>query len=163
VAKREEVKAVRQVLYDRGRLRKLHTEILSIDVEMNLNPTAKLDPNDIRGRAGSGPSWVIPATGEVDRGVTEAARRCQKVAALLRETSRDLADVSFPRADKRALRTALEEHAKAWSTRGRIWAAPGRPDADAAVAEITRHHAAAIRSYERVKPYLREVKLESLL
>jgi hypothetical protein len=162
VAKRDEVKAVRKVLYDRTRLRKLYAEISSIDVEMNLDPERELDPNDIRGDAGSGPNWVIPATGQVDPGVTEAAKRCAKVAALLRQTSRDLADVSFPRADKRALRDALEEQAKAWSARGRIWAAPGRPDVQAAVKEINTHHAAAIKSYARVTKYLREVKLESL-
>ena len=53
MASRGDVKAVRKVLYSRKRLRKMLTEIRSIDILMNTNPDAALPSDDIRVTAGS--------------------------------------------------------------------------------------------------------------
>jgi hypothetical protein len=160
MASNREIRAVRKVLYDRRRLRKLDAHLTSIDVLMNFDPNATLPPDDIRVAPGAGPTWFIPGTGELNSGVREAAQRCDRVAGLLREIRRELADVSFDGADKRHLRGALEAQAKAFSARGRLWGAPGRPDAEAGAPEIVGHEAEALRHFKRVKPYLHEVDVE---
>lgn len=155
MASKAEIRAVRKVLYDRGRLRELLDEVRSIDVLMNTDPRANLPPDDIRVSAGSGPVWVIPSTGEIDPGVLEAAARCRRVAELLRATRAELSDVDFDDGDRRQLSTALDQHAKAWIARARAWSAPGPPDDVRAVAkEINRHDAKAVLAYARVEQYL---------
>ncbi len=162
MATEREVKAVRRVLYNRGRMRLLLTEVRSIDVLMNLDPYASLSPDDTRVAAGSGPHWFL-SSGEVDPGVLEAASRCQRVAALLRDTRRELKDVDFDRADKRELRNALEEHAKAWIARADAWSRPGSPDVATMGAAINSHDAASLRSYHRVDAYLDSDAFEDVL
>jgi hypothetical protein len=153
----KEIKAVRSVLYDRPRLRKIFDHLRSIDVLMNTNPDARLQPNDRRVKVGAGPFW-FEASGALNRGVVEAAKRCAQVADLTLEIRRDLAKVAFNAKDKQYLRAALDAQAKAWRARGRIWTAPGDPNVAAAVAEISRYDGEAIRNYQKVKAYLTEVK-----
>jgi hypothetical protein len=160
MASNREIRAVRKVLYNHRRLRKLDSHLTSIDVLMNFNVNATLPPDDVRVAPGAGPTWFIPATGELNSGVREAAERCDRVAGLLREIRRELAGVRFDGADKRHLRGALEAQAKAFSARSRIWGAPERPDAEAQAREIVRHEADALRNFKRVKPYLHEVNVE---
>lgn len=163
MASEAEIRAVREVLYDRKRLRRLLDEVRSIDVLMNTNPYATLPPDDVRVTAGSGPTWVIPSTGALDPAVLEAADRCGRVAKLLRETRQDLAAVDFDRSDKRHLREALEQHAKAWVARARAWRAPGPPaDVESAAREINRHDADAVRSYARAEEYLDRRALDGI-
>jgi hypothetical protein len=164
VAKPREIRAVRKVLYDRKRMRKLVTEARSIDVLMNTDPYASLDSDDVRVTAGAGPIWFVPGTGEIDPGVLEAADRCRRIATLLRQIRRELADVDFDADDKRHLREALDEHAKAWVARAEIWSRPQRPSDPAAdAAEISRHDAKATRNYAKVKAYLDRDAAESVL
>jgi hypothetical protein len=162
MATNREIRAVRRVLYDRRRLRKLDAHLRSIDVLMNFDSHTTLSPDDIRVSPGSGPAWFVPATGELDPGVSEAAERCKRVAGILREIRRELAGVSFDGADKRHLRDALEAQAKAFSARAKAWAAPGRPDADAEASKISGHEADSLRNFKRVKPYLDDVDVGDL-
>ena len=45
---------------------------------MNLDPTAVLPPNDIRNPAGSGPSWYIQDSGQLNPDVVQAASLCDR-------------------------------------------------------------------------------------
>jgi len=164
MASKAEVRAVRRVLYDRERLRRMLTEVRSIDILMNTNANAPLPPDDIRVNSGDGPTWVLLGTGEVDPAVVEAAARCRRVAELLRETRRALKHVDFDRGDRRALRAALDEHAQAWIARADAWVAPrGAVDPAVAAAAINRHDARATREYRRVRPYLDGTAFEGVL
>ena len=164
MASRREVKAVRKVLYDRKRLRKMVIEARSIDVLMNTDPYGRLEPDDVRVTAGAGPIWFLPSTGEVDPGVLEAADRSRRIAGFLREIRRDLGDVVFDGDDKRVLREALDEQAKAWIARAAVWSRPRRPSDLAADAdEISRHDAKATRNYAKVEAYLDRDAAEGLL
>jgi hypothetical protein len=150
-----EIARVRSVLYNRARLRRLDDLLSNIEVLMNLNPRNRLDPRDIKPCAGCGPLWFIPANGRVN--TADAADQCDKLAALYLDIRRELAAVAFPEADKRNLRTALQEDASSWQERARVWRAPGRPDVDAAVAAISRHVEASLKAYARVDRYLKDI------
>lgn len=119
---------MRRVLYGRRRLRRLYQHASSIDVLMNTDPGRALDPDDTRVRGGDGPNWVIPATGEINSAVLEAARRCDEIASIFLAIRRNLARVNFDRSDKRHLRAGLASQAYAWRARGRAsgGAAAGR-------------------------------------
>jgi hypothetical protein len=153
------IRAVRKVLYEPRRLRKLFDHLSSIDVLMNLDRTQPLQPGDIRVEAGSGPNWFFWDSGEVDGGVLEASDRCDRVAELLLETRRELAQVKFDPSDKQHLRAALAEQAQAWQARAAAWRAPGPPDVQAAVGPIAAHEQASLRAFQRVKKYLKNVNL----
>jgi hypothetical protein len=160
----KQIAAVRKVLYERNRLRKLVDHLSSIEALMNLDRTAPpLKSGDPRGRAGAGPNWYIPATGKLSSSVVEAADRCNKVADLLLETRRALAQVDFPAADKRHLRAALAEHAQAMRARARVWRAQQPPrDWKRSAAPIVAHQQASLREYQHVTRYLKTVNPKSL-
>jgi hypothetical protein len=163
MASKAEVRAVRRVLYDRERLRRMLTEVRSIDILMNTNQNASLPPDDIRVTAGDGPTWVL-LDGSMDPGVLEAAARCRRVAELLRQTRRALKDVDFDPGDRRRLRAALGEHARAWIARADAWSAPrGAVDPAVAADQINRHDASAMRGYRKVRAYLDGRALEGVL
>lgn len=157
MSKRDEVRAVRRVLYDRQRLRGIFTHLESIDELMNLDPGNVLAPNDPRVEGGSGPYWFIPANGQLSPAVVEAAERCDKVAGLLLDTRRELSDVKFDGDDKRALRAALQEQAESWRERGKVWRAPGRPEVGVALDRIAKHDKESLRELKKVKEYLQDV------
>lgn len=98
---------MRKVLYDRPRLRKIVDHLRSIDVLMNTNPNARLQPGDRRVKVGGGPFW-FEASGKLNGSVLAAAKRCHQVAELTLEIRRDLAAVDFDADDKKHLRAALE-------------------------------------------------------
>lgn len=158
-----EIKAVRRVLYDRKRMRKMLTEARSIDVLMNLDPRGTLPPDDIRVSPGYGPLWFVPGTGAVDPGVLEAAERSKRVAGLLRDTRRELKEVEFDPEDKRWLRRALDEHAKALVKRADAWSAPTVGNPGKIAKDINRHDAAAADSYRKVLKYLDRKAFEGVL
>jgi len=159
MARKREIKAVRRVLYDRDRLRRMLDEVRSIDVLMNTGPNAAIAPDSAQVPEG-GPLWYLP-DGSIEPAVLEAADRCRRIASLLRETRRGLKDVDFNADDKRELRNALDAQAKAWIARGKTWSEPGPPtDVDAAVADINRHDMDSIRSYQRVQDYVDRDALE---
>lgn len=145
---------MRKVLYDRKRLRKMMDEVRSIDVLMNTGPNAAIAPDDVR-VPGGGPRWLVgEGDGELDPSVAEAADRCRRLAKLLRTTRQELKDVEFDHDDKRELRNALEQQAKAWTARADAWSAPTAPDVGTAVKEISRHDKESISSYAKVDRYL---------
>jgi hypothetical protein len=148
--------AVRAVLYEPKRLKKLLTHTSSIAVLMNLDPDQQIPFGDLRVHPGAGPNWFIPLSGQISPAVLEAANRCDRIADLLLETRRALARVAFNGTDKAHLRAALAEQAEAWKARGKIWRAPG-PNADAAGAAIATHAQASLREYKRVKKYLKNI------
>lgn len=151
---KREIRAVRKVLYERERARKMLDEARSIVVLMNFNPRGHIEQEDVRVTAGAGPLWFIPATGEVDPGVLEAAERSKRIAAMLRETRRELSDVDFDAEDKRNLRDALEQQAQALTKRAKAWTTPTVGDPETVAAGIHRHDAAAAKSYSKVFDYL---------
>jgi hypothetical protein len=154
----KQIAAVQRVLYARTRLRKIFDDGESIVRLMNLDPSAALDNTDPRWPAGSGPSWVVPATKKLSPFVVEAAERCDKIADSLLEIRAELADVDIPSSDKQHLRAALAESAAEWRARGRLWRAPTAPeDAQAAAASVTAHQRASLREFQRVTAYLKNV------
>lgn len=157
----KQIATVQKVLYEPRRLRTLSEHLSSINMLMNLDPRTPLQPGDQRVQAGAGPTWLYPSTGAVSWPVLEASRRCDRVAQLLLRVRSDLADVDFDRTDKRHLSAALAEQAAAWKARGAAWRAPGKPDVEASVAVITAHQRASILEFQRVKKYLKNVKLGS--
>lgn len=157
MSKRDEVREVRRVLYDRRRMRRMFTQLESIDELMNLDPANVLPPDDPRVQGGSGPSWFIPANGQLSPAVIEASERCDKVADVLLDTRRELAGVRFDDDDKRALRAALKQQAKAWQERGKVWRAPGRPEVEVSLDRIARHEKESVKELKKVKEYLQEV------
>jgi hypothetical protein len=152
--KKREIKAVRRVLYERERSRKMLDEARSIVVLMNFNYRGSIPQDDIRVTAGAGPIWFVPSTGAVDPGVLEAADRCRRIAAMLRDTRRELKGVDFNADDKRALREGLEQQAQALVKRAKAWTSPAVGNSDAVARDINRHDAAAANAYKEVFEYL---------
>lgn len=149
---KQQVKAVRAVLYQRARLRRLQADLSSIEVLMNLN-----NPSQPSGA----PLWTIPATGQPSGALTEALDRSRRVVATLREMGAELGRLGdVPDGDRQALRTMLGEQAAAWEARALVWAAPGRPDVEAEVARIAAHQEKALRAQRRASRYLRAGSLE---
>lgn len=156
MAKDPRIAAVQRVLYEPTRLRHLGDDLVTIDALMNLDPTAPLQSNDIRGFAGSGPDWWIRGTGAPDPWVVEAAQRCDAVAAAFGAMRADLARVAFPSGDKTQLRLGLAELAAFWTARGAAWrAAPGQ-NVDAAVAGMQRHLQASAAAFRKTRKYLKQ-------
>jgi hypothetical protein len=154
----KQIAAVRKVLYERTRLRKIFDDGESVVRLMNLDPSALLDNTDPRWPAGSGPTWYLRSTGQLNPSVAEAAKRCDRIAGLLLDIRADLRDVDFPPADKQQLRAALAESAAEWKARGRLWRAPGEPgDAQTASASIATHQRESLRAFKRVTAYLKDV------
>ncbi len=152
---KSEIRAVHKALYRRDRLNALKRLARDIARLMNFDPAAPLADNDVRNPPGSGPLWFLPATGEVDPHVLEAARACDTVATTLRAIRHDVGQVSFPAADKQHLMAALDAEAKSWTVRGAMWRDPGKPDVEGFVADISRHVDRAISEGKHVGPYLR--------
>lgn len=154
-----QIRAVRKALYKPERLRRIASEHANIIALMNLDPNTPLQPGDIRVVAGAGPLWYIPANGKLDPGVKEAANRCNTMAALIQETRRDVAKVSFPRPDKSALLTALAEEAAVWRERGRLWRAAPPGNVQVATAKLGQHQRASIQALTILGAYLMPIDL----
>ena len=142
MARRAEIRAVREVIYDRDTVRQLNTHMSSIETLMRLDD--------------EGPSWVIPATGQPTAAVKDAADRCDKVAKILRKLREGLADVDFDAEDKVRLRRGYRELAAAWARRGEVWRAPEGPDVEREVEVIADLEQAALREFKRVAEYFEE-------
>jgi len=162
LSKRDEVRAVRRVLYDRQRMQRMFIHLESIDELMNLDPGNVLQPDDPRVQGGSGPLWFIPANGQLSPAVVDAAERCDKIADILLATRRELARVDFDGADKRVMRAALQEQARSWQERAKVWRAPGRPDVAASLDRIAEHEKESVRKLKKVDEYLQEVNPKDL-
>jgi hypothetical protein len=159
MAKDPRVTAVQKVLYEPTRLRHLEDDLVTIDVMLNADPTVPLQPNDIRGFAGSGPDWWIRGTGALDPGVVEAARRCDRIAARFLTIRRELGPVAFPAADKAQLRLGLAELAASWTARGRAWRAGPGQSVEAEIGAIERHLRSSAVAFRKVRKYLKSGRL----
>lgn len=158
-----QVRAVRAVLYDHAALAGLAQDIQQINLLMNL-AGPPLPPDDVRIAVGTGPQWVIPATGAVDPAVLDAVARCQSLVKRFSAMATAIADLDIPRDDKRHLTTAVREQALTWSARAQLWAEPGAPtDPTGTVANITAHQAAADAAVKQVQAYLRAVKFNPVV
>jgi hypothetical protein len=158
MATNNDVRAVRKVLYDRHRREKLGIELNSIITLMNFDPLQPLPgTDDLRVYPGIGPLWFVPATGAVSPGVLEAADRCERVASILMKMRKEIGDLGIPGSDKRHLREGLEQQAKGWRARARLWRDPGQPDAEAGAAEIMGHDRKSLRELTKVQFYLKGV------
>jgi hypothetical protein len=150
-----EIRAVRKALYRRDRLDTLKHLAREIARLMNFDPAVPLAANDVRNPPGSGPLWFLPATGEIDPHVLEAAHACDTVAATLRAIRHDVGQVTFPTADKQHLMASLDAEATSWTVRGAMWRAPGKPDVEAFVADVSRHVDRTISEAKHVGVYLK--------
>jgi len=155
---KQQVAAVHAVLYERRRLQNLHDEMQSIAVELNLDPRARLSPRDTRNPPGSGPNWFVPSTGAVDPAVLDAAKRCDKIAAILSEIAGELDGVDIPRADRDDLQSALSGEAAVWTLRGRSWRNP-RPERDPQrfAATVAAHVQASVEAGYTVRAYRKRI------
>ena len=142
MATNSEIRAVREVIYDREQTRRLQAHMSSIEVLMRLDD--------------EGPSWVIPETGQPTEAVKDAAKRCDKIAKILRGIRQDLGDVEFDREDKARLRDGYAELAAAWAERGSAWRLPQAPDVESRVDAIAGHERAAVREFKRVTEYVED-------
>lgn len=155
MAKDPRIAAVQRVLYDQRRLRQLEDDLVTIAAAMNLDPTAPLQPNDVRGSAGSGPDWWIRGTGALDPFVAQAAERCDRMAARFLAIRRDLGAVAFPAADRAQLRLGLAELAAYWTARGKAWRAGPKQDVDATIAGMQRHLQTSATAFRKTRKYLK--------
>lgn len=154
----QQVAAVHAVLYERSRVQALHDELQSIAVELNLDREAQLSPKDRRGPAGSGPNWYVPATGAVDPAVLDAAKRCDKIAAILTEIAGELEGVDISRTDRADLQSALSEEAAVWTLRGRWWRDPHpAKDPKQLAATIAAHVQTSVAAGYKVRAYRKPV------
>lgn len=162
------VAAVRKVLYEPKRLRKLVDHLVSIPNLIGLlqlthgqgSSWYRSGGNALTGKGVSAlpPPWYIPHTGKLSSSIVEAADRCEQVAELLLEIRADLQRVDIPAADKRKLRAHLAEEAAVQSARARLWRAPRPPaDPDAATRAIGLHIIRSARALQHVEYYLRPV------
>lgn len=151
---KEQVQAVQKVLYAHKRVNTLKDNLSSIATLMNLDPTAVLPPNDIRNPPGSGPSWYIQDSGQLNPDVVEAASLCDKVASSMKQMAGDLDHVDIPHGDRANLQTALTEQATVWTLRGRWWRNPNPPaDPTGLVNQISGHAKASANASGKVKRY----------
>ena len=155
----DEITRVWKVLYEPARTRRLFDHLESVEVLMNLDPGRPLDPHDVKVFPGSGPLWFIPATGKLNSSVVEAANRCDKIAALLRETERELADVDFPAADKHHLRAGLAAQAHAWEARASVWRTRGPANVRLNVTAIMGPERKSFEELKHVTKYLKAARM----
>jgi hypothetical protein len=151
---KSEIRAVHKALYHRDRLAKLEHLAREITRLMNLDPETPLADDDVRNPPGSGPLWFLPATGEVDPHVLDAANACDTVATTLRAIRHEVGHVSFPAGDKQHLMASLDAEATSWTVRGAMWRAPDKPDVEAFVSDISKHVDRAISEAKHVTAYL---------
>jgi hypothetical protein len=144
----EQIKAVRGVLYKRSRVRAIRDSVSSIDVLLGLAPSTQ---------TGSGPAWIIPATGKLDPAVLAAAGYARRIAADLREMSSEIGKLSLPSSDQNNLMGALEAQAAAWAQRAAAWVQTTRPSAQqikTTVTAISNHERDATDAAKKVRVYL---------
>jgi hypothetical protein len=148
---KQEIAQVRAILYRRAILREVQDDLSSIDVLLGLAPSTP---------AGSGPDWVIPATGRVGPSVTQAAGFARKLAATYQQLADQISALSsVPAADRANLAKALSSQASAWSARANAWIKPARPSSSyitATLETISRHETEGAAAAQKVKPYLIE-------
>lgn len=154
MASDRDIDRARSVIYDPDRMKRLKTELSSIELLMNFDPgnASGFGPNDPRVEPGAGPSWFIPATGKLSTSVREAADRCDKVADQLLSTRRRLGDLNIDGSDRQDLRQGFKHLANAWRERGELWRDPDgakRSSANRIIAEEKQ----AFQEFKRVKEY----------
>lgn len=155
----EQIKAVRNVLYNPSRERELSDHVQSIITLMNFNPLQAIPETDTRYPAGSGPSWFLLSTGAVDGGVLEAAGRCAKIATLLLQIRSELQHLNFPNTDKKHIRAALQAQAAWWTIRANWWKAPNAvTDPQAIVDQLATQLRVARDESSHVKQYYVKAK-----
>lgn len=145
----KQVAAVRAVIYKGQRARRIKADYHSILVLMNLDNPSQPE---------TAPDWIVSDTGQPGFSITESVKRCRSIAGALRASAADLADLDIPAADRGNLRTVLVENANAWDARAAVWAAPRRPDLEAAVARISGPQLRAFRAARKVKDYLKSIE-----
>ena len=150
-----QIHAVQKALYKHPRIARLKDIRQQLSQTMNFDPTAVLQPNDIRNPAGSGPNWFYASNGQVDQLVLHGAALCDQVAHTILQMRSDVASVHFPASDKHHLMNALREEAASWSARARAWRAPGAPDVQAMLADISGHVATAVQEAAHVRRYFK--------
>ncbi len=151
----KQIHELHRALYKRKRLKKLSDLVQETALLMNLDPTQELPPDDVRNPPGSGPQWFYPDTGAVDSNVLAAAQNCSEISKTLRAIRSDVADVSFPEADKKHVLAALDAEAASWSARGKAWGAAGPPaDVEATVATVSKHVSTSLAEAKQVRHYL---------
>ena len=150
---RAETKAVQKVLYKHARLQQIFDDYSSIDVLLHLNVATDAP--------GAGPQWFVPATGNEDPSITEAVKRCHRIASNLRATADELKKVDVDVDDRKTLVTAVTEQAASWDARGDAWgqnSSPSEEYINSAVAKIANHAENASKAAHKVRAYLKSTE-----
>jgi hypothetical protein len=150
-----QIHVVQKVPYNHTRIAELKDLRQQLALTMNFNQTTPLLPGDIRNPAGSGPNWSYASSGQVDMLVVDGAALCDQVAQAILQMRADVGVVHFPASDKHQLMNAMREEAASWSARGRAWRAPGTPDVQARVAEISKHVTNSLQEAAHVQHYFK--------
>ena len=108
-----QIAQVRAILYKPSIVRQISDDLSSINVLLGV---AAYTPS------GSGPVWIIPHTGKVDSGITEAVTRALRTASTLRQMAHQISGLSIPAADRTNLVKFLDSRASAWTARAHVWA-----------------------------------------
>jgi hypothetical protein len=146
-----QIDAVRKAIRDPDIKAKLKVAMRNLTRAMNLDPTAELQPNDVRDPAGSGPQWYYPDGAGLDKQVSDGAKSCDQIAALLLQIRDMVAHVTFPPGDKKHLTASIEAEAASWTARGRAWRSPTPPgDAKSATASVAKHIATCVSERTQV-------------
>ena len=138
----EQKRAVRTVLFKRGRFRQLAADLRSIEVLMSLGDDATTAPN------------FLLANGAPSSNVARAVQRCRRIADAYRDMRSEVPDLDLPSTAKTKLRLALGEEAASWDARADVWEATGRGDPTADVETIQVHVRAALSAARSVRSYL---------
>ncbi|MGD0286356.1 MAG: hypothetical protein ABSC31_08265 [Acidimicrobiales bacterium] len=111
-----QITLVRQVLYNRSSVGQVRDALSSIDVLLGLAPSTP---------SGSGPTWIIPDTGQIGPSVIEASRAALRIASILEQEASAIGGLSIPAADRSHLVRALNLQASAWTARAKAWVRTG--------------------------------------
>ena len=160
----QEIEAVQSILYDPGRAKKLESLVCEIGTQMNLLtvPCGELHIRNTGPNYGKGPTWYVnqgttlytSGRTKLSPFVTDAADRCDRLAALILEMHDAIAHANVNASAKADLRTGLSELAASWQQRGKMWRDPDAAHGDAHVQAISTHFRASMTAFERVRYYL---------
>jgi hypothetical protein len=143
-----QIAQVRAILYKPSIVRQISDDLSSINVLLGVAASTP---------SGSGPVWIIPDTGKVDSGITEAVARARRTASTLGQMAHQISGLSVPAADRTNLVKFLDSRALAWTARANVWAQTTPLSSDkikSILSTIGAYESVAVAAAKKVSAYL---------